>query len=79
MDRAGATTTLKKTSAGKPASYQDMTVLLFIYGYLLVMDSEEEDIRVQMTSYLKSLMSDAQLYGWEFTRAFHRVWLNQLE
>ena len=43
------------------------------------MDSEEVDIRVQMPSHLKALMSDAQLYGWARTRAFHRVWLNQLE
>ena len=88
MDRTGAATVLKKitwphevvyTSAGKPASYQDMSVPQFMYGYLLVMDSEEADIRVQMDSHLKALMSDAQLYGWKCTRAFHGVWLNQLE
>ena len=43
------------------------------------MGSEEADIRVQMASHLKALMSDAQLYDWEHTRAFHGVWLNQLE
>ena len=51
----------------------------FVYGHLLVMDSKEADIRVQMASHLKALMSDAQLYGWERTRAFHGVWLKQLE
>ena len=56
--------------------YQDITVPQFVYGYLLVMDSEEADIRVQMASHLKALISDAQLYGWESTRALHRVWLN---
>ena len=72
MDRTGATTVLKKitwphevvyTSAGKPALYQDMTVPQFDHRYLLIMDSKEADIRVQMASHLKALMSDAQLYG----------------
>ena len=88
MDRTGTTTILKKitwphevvyTSVGKSASYQDMTVLQFFNGYLLVMDSKEVDIRRQMASHLKALMSDAQLYGWKCTRAFHVVFCNQLE
>ena len=88
MGRTGATTVLNKitwlhnvvyTSAGKPTSYQDMSVPQFVYGYVLVMDSEEADIRVQMASHLKGLMSDAQLYGWHRTRAFHGIWLNQVE
>ena len=58
MDSTGATTILKKitwphevvyASAGKPASYQDMSVHQFVYGFFLVMDSEEVDIKVQMT------------------------------
>ena len=86
MDRT--TTTLKKItwphevvyiSACKPASYQDISVPQFVYGYLLLMDSEEADIRVHMASHLKSLMADAQLYRWEHIRAFHGMWLNQLE
>ena len=65
--------------SGKPASYQDMSIPQFVYGYLPVMDSEEAEIRVQKTSHLKTLISDAQLYGWNHTRAIHGVWLNQLE
>ena len=71
MDRTGATTVLNitwphevvYTSVGKPASYQLMSVPQFVYGYLLVMDSVEADIRIQMASHIKGLMSDAQLYG----------------
>ena len=72
MDRTGSTTVLQKitwphkvvyTSAGKSTSYQDMIVPQFVYRYLLVMDSEEANIRVQMASHQKALMSDAQLYG----------------
>ena len=32
-----------------------------------------------MGAHPKDLISDAQLYGWDRTRAFHGVWLNQLE
>ena len=67
------------TLAGMPISYQDMSVPQFVYGYLLVMDSEKADIRDQLASHLKCLMSDAQLYVWDRRRAFHGVWLNQLE
>ena len=68
MDRTGATPVLNKipwpyevvyTSDGKPASYQDISIPQFIYGYLLVMGSEEADIKVRMASHLKHLMSDA--------------------
>ena len=56
-----------------------MSVPQFMYGYLLVMESEEADIRVQIASHLKGLMSDVQLYGWDRSREFHGVWLIQLE
>ena len=88
MERTRATTVLNKitwlhevvyTFNGKPTTYQDMSVPQLLYQYLLVMDSEEADIRIQMASHLKGLMSDAQYYGWDCTRAFHGVWLNQLE
>ena len=88
MDRTGASTVLNNITwphevvyslAGKPASYQDMSVPQFVYEYLLVMDREEADIRVKMAPHLKGLMSDAQLYGWDRTRAFHVVLLNQPE
>ena len=67
------------TSAGNPTAYQDLTVLQFVYRYLLVMDREAEDIKVRMSAHRKALMSDAQLYSWEHTRACYGVWLNQLE
>ena len=42
------------------------------------MKGEEGAMRQRIASYLKGLMSDAELYGWEFT-TFHGIWLNQLE
>ena len=88
MDRTGATTVINKvtwpyevvyTSDGKPSSYQDISVPQFVHGYMIVVDSEETDIKVTMAAYTNDLRSDAQLYSWERTRAFHGVWLNQLE
>ena len=32
-----------------------------------------------MVTHFEELMCDAQLYGWQRVRAFHGVWLNQLE
>ena len=55
MDRSGVTTVLNKityphvvvyTLASKSTSYQDISVPQFVYRYLLVMDSEEDAIRV---------------------------------
>ena len=89
MDRrTGAITVLNKitwphevvyTSDGKPASYPDISVLQFVYGYLIVMESKEADIKVKMAAHLKDLMSDAQVYGWDRTKVFNGIWLNQFE
>ena len=70
MYRAGATSVINTltwphdviyTSDGKPPYYQDISVPQFAYGYLIVMDTKEADIKVKMSSHLKDLMSDAQL------------------
>ena len=63
----------------KPAAYQDISVPLFVQGYLIVMDTEEWFIRQKMIAHLNDLMCDAHLYGWDHARTFHGVWLNQLE
>ena len=72
MDKTGATTVTNKvtlphevvyTSASKLASYQDISVPQFVYEYLIVMDSEQVDIKAKMAAHLKDLMSDAPLYG----------------
>ena len=46
---------------------------------MIIMEGEEVAIKERMTSHLKELMSDADLYGWGRTRAIHGVWLNQLQ
>ena len=32
-----------------------------------------------MSSHLTELMADTELYGWEDVRAFHAIWLQQME
>ena len=73
IDRTGATTVINNVtwphgvvynSDGKPASYQDISVRQFVYGYMTVMDTEGDGIMVKMSTHLKDLMSDAQLYSW---------------
>ena len=48
------------TSEGKPASFQDLSIPLFVQGYLIIMESEEGLIKQLMTNHLQDLMSDAQ-------------------
>ena len=43
------------------------------------MKGEKETVRVKMASHLEDLMGDAEIYGWEKVRAYHGVWLKQLE
>ena len=66
-------------AAEKPVTYEELSKPLFVQGYLIVMRSEKETIRAKMASHLEELIGDTKLYGWENVRAYHGVWLNQLE
>ena len=63
----------------KPAAYEELSIPLFMQGYLIVMKGEEEAIRSKMATHLEELMCYAELYGWKRVRLYHGVWLNQLE
>ena len=67
------------TSAGKPASCQDLSIPQFVHGYMIAMEGKEMSIKERMAAYLKDLMLDTEFYDWEHTKAFHSVWLNQSE
>ena len=67
------------SASRKPAAYEDLPTPLFVQQYLIVMKGEEEAIRAKMATHLEELMSDSELYGWDRVKAYHRVWLNQLE
>ena len=67
------------TADVKDEVYDKILMSLFIQGYLIVMEGEKEEVRTQMNAHLKDLMVDSELYGWENVRAYHMVWLNQVE
>ena len=67
------------TVAEKPAAYEELSIPHFVQGYLIVMSGEKETVSAKMASILEDLMGDVELYGWERIRAYHGVWLNQLE
>ena len=66
-------------AARKPAAYEELLIPLFVQSYLIVMRGEKEGVRAKMASHLEDLMGDSELYGWERVRAYHGVWLNQVE
>ena len=43
-----------------PASYQELTIPLFLQGYLIVMELEEGPVKKLMSTHLQNLMSDTQ-------------------
>ena len=64
---------------GKPAEYEDISIPLFVSGYLAVIVVENLAVHPLMVQHLQELMWDAELYSWEPTRSLHAVWLQQLE
>ena len=44
-----------------------------------MLDTVKSVERQVMLNHLKELMADASIYGWEPVRAYHGVWLQQLE
>ena len=59
--------------------YDDLSIALFISGYLEVMDLEKPSLRQFMDSLLQELIADTELYGWKPVRAYHAIWLQQVE
>ena len=67
------------TEAGKPVAYEELSIPLFVHGYLIIMRNEKDSVRAKMASHLDELMDDVGLYSWDKVRAYHTVWLNQIE
>ena len=67
------------TTAGQAAVHDDIFIMLFISEYLAVIEAEKPAIYPVMTWHLQESMGDSELYGWEPVRAFHAIWLQQLE
>ena len=67
------------TPTGQPAEYDQLRIPLFVSGYLSVMSVEKGSVRLYTLQHLQDIMADVELYGWEPIRAFHAIWLQQLE
>ena len=82
MHQTIATTAVRKvtsphevvyTVARKPTAYQDISIPLFIQGYMIIMEGEEGAIKERIASHLKELMSETEVYVWDCTRTFHSI------
>ena len=63
----------------QPTEYKTLSVPLFVSGYVKVMDTETLASKSLVGAHLADLMADAELYVWEAGRAFHAIWLQQIE
>ena len=63
----------------KPAKYESLFVPLFVSRYVKIMAIQKPDVMALMSSHLTELMADTELYGWEAVKAFHAIWLHQME
>ena len=70
---------LMYTSGGKPAVYEQVSMPLFMSGYLCVLDRVKSGEKQIMLKHLKELMADASTYALEAVQAYHVVLLQQLE
>ena len=62
----------------KPATYEDLSIPLFIKLYMIVTKEEKGPIKDKLATHLEELTADSELCGWQKVRAYS-VWLNQIE
>ena len=67
------------TVAGKPVVYNDISLALFVNGYLIVMEGEKQAVKSQMAHHLQELIADIDLYRWDKVWTFQAMWLKQIE
>ena len=61
------------------ATYDDLNISEFVYGYLCMIDDSPASQRSVLHSHLKQLMEDTTLYQWAVIRGYHAVVLNMIE
>ena len=59
--------------------YDNISIALFVSGYMLMMEAEKLAITPLMAQHIQERMGDAELYRWEPVHACHAVWLQQLQ
>ena len=67
------------TSQGQPQVYWEMSLALFINGYLSVLAEESDTSKTVMLQHLQELLEDTEVYGWRVVRGYHAVSLQQIE
>jgi hypothetical protein len=64
---------------GKQVAYDELTIFEFIIGYVTIMEQQKPIFREAMASHLQALCRDASKFGWEATRDFHGIVLQEME
>ena len=59
--------------AGKAMFNEDISMPLFVQGYLSVKEGEKGAVISHLACHLKELMPDSELYGWDKVKAYHTV------
>ena len=67
------------TMEGQPPVYSDMSIALFMNGYLTVLTAEAEDNKPFFLQRLQELMEDSEIYNWRAVCDYHTAWLQQIE
>ena len=49
---------------GQPATFQSLSCLAFVNGYLSIMAQQMDIIRNQMATHLQESMEDGEIFGW---------------
>ena len=59
--------------------YEELTLQIFLSGYLSVLDTVMAGQKYMMLKHLKEIMVDTELYGWEAVSSYYAAWLQQLK
>ena len=61
------------TTQGQPPVYSDMSIALFMNGYLTVLAEKAKDNKPFLLQHLQELMEEAKIYSWRAVRDYHSV------
>ena len=48
----------------QPATYESLSCMAFVNGYISIMDLQTVTIRNKMTIHLQEIMEDGEIFGW---------------
>ena len=59
------------TPTAQPISYENISSMAFVDGYITVINREPLPIKKLMLAHLQELKEDGEHYGWLAVRAYH--------